>query len=219
VEEINIRSLIYKEDPYQGFQPGQYPLDLSGWGSEDPNFEVLIQRIRPGLIFEVGSWKGASAINMARLMQKYAIAGHILCIDTWLGGLEVWTRQDNPRYYDALNLKHGYPSIYYQFLANVMHTGLEPCITPFPQTAQIAARWLRQHKLCADLIYIDASHDEDDVYQDLSTYWGLLKPNGAIFGDDFDLWESVRQGVGRFAREYGVHVHDCERQWVIYKHI
>jgi hypothetical protein len=214
---MDIRARLYKEDPYAGFRCTDYPLDLSGWGSEDPNFELMIAQVRPKLIIEVGSWKGASAINMARMLQRYAIPGHILCVDTWLGGLEVWVRQDNPKYYDALNIKNGYPSIYYQFLANVLHTGLEQYITPFPQTSQIAARWLRQHEVRADLIYLDASHDDEDLYLDLVKYWELLNPRGAIFGDDFDLWASVREAVVRFGREYGVHVESRARQWVIVK--
>ena len=68
--------------------------------------------------------------------------------------------------------------LYYQFLANICHKGVQDWIVPIPTTSTIGARWLEYHKLQADLVYVDASHDEDDVYDDLKNYWKVLK-NGA----------------------------------------
>jgi hypothetical protein len=67
--------------------------------------------------------------------------------------------------------KHGYSTLYYQFLANVMHEGLPDYIVPVPTTSAICARWLQAQNLVSDIAYIDASHDEDDVYDDMKGYW------------------------------------------------
>lgn len=214
---MNIRSLIHDVDPYDGFPYQEIPVNLWGWGSEDPNFATMIDAVQPGLIVEVGSWKGASAIHMAKLLSARSLKGHILCIDTWLGGLEIWTTRDDKNFFPSLNLHHGYPQLYFQFLANVMHVGFQDLITPFPVTSTIGVRWMQLHQIKADLIYIDASHDEADVYADVVNYWDVLNPGGALFGDDFHKWEGVRRAVRRFAAERSIEFQARGRQWVFMK--
>ena len=75
------------------------------------------------MIIEVGSWKGGSAINMAGILKKNKINAKILCIDTWLGSLEMWKAKGHKEvgfWYDSLMHDNGYPGLYYQFLYNVI---------------------------------------------------------------------------------------------------
>ena len=57
---------------------------------------------------------------MAGALKAHGIASAIICVDTWLGTFDVW---ENPKIRDSLALKHGYPTLYYQFLANVVKSG------------------------------------------------------------------------------------------------
>ncbi|MGH8597034.1 MAG: class I SAM-dependent methyltransferase, partial [Gammaproteobacteria bacterium] len=185
-----------------GFNSLAWPLDLSGWGSDAPLFKQLIEEMRPRLIIEVGTWKGASAIHMARICDQLGIATRIVCIDTWLGAYEFISAGD-----DARDLKKvlGYPNIYYQFLANVVQTGHERRIIPFPQTSLIAARYLWHHQIRADLIYIDGSHDYDDVAADIRAYWPLLRRGGVLFGDDYESFNDIRRAVNESAHMFTLH--------------
>ena len=117
-------------------------------------------------IIEVGSWKGASAVTMADALKAEGLDGRILCVDTWLGALEFWSDQSDPQRFRALECKHGFPSVYYRFLANICHRGHQQRIVPFPLPSTAAALWLMRTDLRADLIYLDGSHEEEDVYQD-----------------------------------------------------
>ena len=45
----------------------------------------VIADVKPKLIVEVGTWKGASAIYMAKICRKLELNTEIVCIDTWLG--------------------------------------------------------------------------------------------------------------------------------------
>ena len=211
-----IRRRLYKEDPYAGFDPAGLLLDLSGWGSTEPNFHALIDEVSPRLIIEVGTWKGASAIFMGSRLKASRLDCSILCVDTWLGALEFWTDQADETRYGALRLRNGYPSVYRQFLANVVRSGLQDLIIPFPQTSAIAARWLRLNGVRAELIYVDGSHDQEDVASDLRGYWGLLEERGILFGDDYD-WPGVKAAVDRFAADHGLRVSLAGIQWVIRK--
>ena len=109
---INIRPLLFTNDIYKGFDVSDYKLDLQGWGSFDENFESLIDKTKPNLILEIGTWKGASAINMANICERYKLNTQIICIDTWLGALEFWTNKQDPERYLSLDLRFGYPNVF-----------------------------------------------------------------------------------------------------------
>lgn len=216
IDPSKIRSMLHATDPYEDFDPSRFPLDLHGWGHESTAFRELIQTRKPKLIVEVGTWKGASAIRMAEEVAAAGLDSQILCIDTWLGALEFWTAQDDPERYKSLRLQNGWPQVYYQFLANVCHKGHQQRIIPFPQTSATAALWLRYFGLKADLIYVDASHEEDDVYGDLLAYWEVLAPGAVLFGDDWS-WDGVRLAVQRFARENDLMIRFAADKWVLDK--
>jgi predicted O-methyltransferase YrrM len=208
--------LLHKTNPYDGFDFHSHPFDALGWGSQSPAFRELISLVKPRLIIEVGTWKGASALEMGEATRDLNLPAQIVCVDSWLGALEFWTDQGDPERYLSLQLRHGYPTVYYQFLANVCHRGLQDRIIPFPQTASIAALWFRYYGILADLIYLDASHEEEDVYQDLCNYWEVLANNGVLFGDDYS-WDGVRLAVERFAREEKRQVSFLADKWMVRK--
>jgi hypothetical protein len=212
-----LMAAIHSEDPYAGFLADEIPLDEQGWGSDSPAFGILIERVKPSLIIEVGTWKGGSALEMARHLERLGLEGsRILCIDTWLGALEMWGDQGDADRYGSLRLKHGYPQLYYQFLANVCHRGAQKWIIPFPLPSGTASQWLSLRSVRAGLIYIDGSHEEEDVYADLVSYWDLLSADGILFGDDYS-WTGVKMAVDRFAREKRLRLDHINDKWLLAK--
>ena len=177
---------------YQDFQP--MPLDITGWNGTSAVFSRLIEETKPEVIIEVGTWKGQSAITIAKACKALGLNTKIYCIDTWLGATEFWTFLRNTPERDLL-LKNGYPQIYYQFLSNVVHSEVQDHIVPIPNTSDNGCRILDYHGIKADLIYIDASHEYEDVKRDIIQYQRLLKLNGIMFGDDWSDWKGVREAV------------------------
>ena len=127
----DVMRLLHKTDPYDGFDFRSLPFDAHGWGSQSTAFRELISQTKPHLIIEVGTWKGASALEMAAVTRDLGLPARIVCVDTWLGALLFWTDQTDPNLYLSLKLRHGYPAVYYQFLANVCHKGFQDRIVPF----------------------------------------------------------------------------------------
>ena len=170
---------------------------------------------RPDLIIEVGTWKGASAINMAQLMRQEGIDGAVICVDTWLGSL---LHRRDAKLRSSLHLKNGYPSIYFEFLSNVVAAGLTNNILPIPQTSTNAYLWLKENSVQAPLIYIDADHDAVNVYSDISNYWELVSPGGALFGDDFvSAWPGVSRAVKLFAEKKELRLKTYGEKWLLRK--
>ena len=205
------------------------PPDLQGWNGRADIFGKLIQQTNPMNIIEVGTWKGQSAITMGKEIKLRAIntaidtakregfafihkTTKIFCVDTWLGALEFMGGTGDR----DLMLKNGYPQVYYQFLSNVVHNNCQDIIIPVPQTSTIAARWFRKQAIEAELIYIDGSHDEPDVYDDLCNYYDLC--TGVIFGDDWRHFADVERAVTRFCKERNITFEVVDDNfWVIKK--
>jgi hypothetical protein len=205
---------IHGGDIYRGFDFGVFPCDLRGWGGDSPAFGELIKEVRPSLVIEVGTWKGASAVSMAEAAEREGLSTKIVCVDTWLGALEFRMDLADAERFGALECRHGYPQVYYRFLANICHRGQQQRIVPFPMDSASAALWFMSHGVKAGLIYIDASHEEEAVYQDLVDYQQLLAPDGKIFGDDWD-WAGVRAAVSTFARDRRLAITHCHDKWVL----
>jgi hypothetical protein len=193
------------------------PKDISGWNGLSSVFAKLISETKPSLIIEVGTWKGQSAINMANFIKENKYQTKILCIDTWLGALEFWDSLAHTPERNLL-LKNGYPQIYYQFLSNVIHAQVEDIILPFPNTSDTAYRYLINKKIKSELIYIDASHEEEDVYRDVSNYYNILSFGGIIFGDDYNNWIGVNKSIRKFCQENNLSFEVLENNyWIIRK--
>lgn len=170
----------FENNPYEGLDV--LASDTQGWGSTDSSFAEIISRIKPKRIYEVGSWKGGSAINMANLALEYASADEleIVCIDTWLGSVEHYEMD----FFRSFR-KNGRPLLYEQFLSNIIHEQKTEVITPFPIDSINASECLRSWGLLADLIYIDAGHDYNSVRNDLTLYSDLVRLGGYILIDDW----------------------------------
>lgn len=201
---MNKKQLLEKfnlPDPFEGFVPAE-GTKLWGWNGDRLIFPRLIQEYKPQLIIEVGSWMGLSAAHMAQSCQKQEQTKEtaVICVDTWLGSKEHWR---DPELVKHLELVNGYPTFHKRFMTNMVNAGVKENVVPVPMPSQIAASYLKDFLIKADLIYIDGSHDEKDVYDDLYAYWDLVAPGGLVFGDDWS-WDSVANAVKAFSAGVGV---------------
>jgi precorrin-6B methylase 2 len=184
------------------------PENLQGWHSDDPVFAKVIQRTKPSVIVQVGAWKGASTLHIARLAPEAIV----IDVDTWLGSIEHMAREhDVPRQF-------GYPVLYHQYLKNIATKPEADRIFPLPQTSVAAARMIATMAVQIDLIYIDGTHEVNEVYADISAYWKLLRKGGVMFGDDAGgTHPGVLCDITRFATELGRRWESEGGFWVLEK--
>jgi cephalosporin hydroxylase len=163
-------------------------VDLQGWNSQHPIFHKVLKASKARLVIEVGTWKGASLVQMHRISRELGLSTQFISVDTWLGSnTEIWL---NPAFF--------------QFLRNMQHAEILDDVFPLPMTSTSAAHLLKRIGIQADAIYIDAGHHEEEVLLDLRLYNEVLRPGGILFGDDYhESWPGVVRAVDSFAAERG----------------
>ena len=154
----------------------------------------MLSEFRPSVLIEVGTWKGASVLHMRSVARRLGLDTALICVDTWLGSAEHWS-QPQPR--EHLRLEGGFPTLYREFIRNVIAEDAVEDVYPLPLSSAAAARTLAKLGVTADVVYLDAAHEEEEVRLDLELYWPLVRPGGAMFGHDYN-WPGVKKAVDAF---------------------
>ena len=138
-------------------------------------------------------------------------------VATFAGAPEFW-RSDQKGQERDLHFRNGYPQVYYSFLSNMVHLGLDQFVVPFPSPSRMAAGLLIHHSVQPDLIHIDAAHEYQDVLEDVTMWWEVLAPGGVMLGDDFsETWPGVQQAVSDFSALHKLKYHVDIPKWYIQK--
>ncbi|WP_052402133.1 class I SAM-dependent methyltransferase [Muricoccus aerilatus] len=206
---------IHGTDIYAGFTPTR-PLDLQGWNGLHPALVQAVEASKPRLALDIGVWKGQSTAFLAEAMRRVRPDSALISIDTFLGSHEHWNRDRPDRIMESIGLVHGWPSLYWQFLSNMVLSGHAERVVPLAQTSDNAAVILARLRLHPDLVHIDAAHEYDPVRRDIENYWALLKPGGILIGDDYP-WPGVKQAADEFAAKHGLEMKVENPKWIIRK--
>jgi len=189
------------KSPYIGFPVNEW---AGAWygdhGAMRHIFKQAIDKANPGLIIEVGSFVGESAIFMAEYLQATGKDAAILCVDTWYGGVDHYKGAP-----EKINMHFGRPDLYYRFVSNVIQRGQQDRIVPLALDSINAARLLKALGITAKLIYVDGSHEPGDALKDMIAYWQLLEPGGVMLVDDLSDWfPGVVQDWHNFLDAFGL---------------
>lgn len=202
IKQDYLYKLIHGDvDIYENFDYTKYEDILYGWNSDHHFFHEIINDSKPSYILEIGSFLGKSAINMGNYIKDNSLNTKIICVDTWLGSLEMIGHRF-PAEKEKL-VKNGMPRLYDYFLANIKKNGLEEIVIPFPQTSYNALNFFMQNNVLFDLIYIDGSNHYDEFKRDIDNSWDVLSNNGFIFGDDYRNfhWPHIQIAINEFVAD------------------
>ena len=136
-----------------------------GWfpKSGQTMLDRLCRQLHPSVIIEVGSWMGKSTRFLADRCDL------VVAVDHWLGSKEHQEAH-----------KEKLPTLFDQFLSNCERH--RDKIVPLRMTSDEAAKLPLPE---ADLIYLDGSHEYDQVKADIENYYGFLATPGVMCGDDY----------------------------------
>jgi len=178
--------------PYQVAAELALKPNLLGW--KNSTSPVLAEAVAGAkIVVEVGSLLGASVAWMA----KANPAAVFYCIDTWIDpGFPVAGPIPRDRF--------GAQMLYEQFLANMLHEGIDNRVSPIRMTSTLGLKALAKAEILADMVYIDGGHDYSECYVDLVYCLPILAPGAVIVGDDCHSgFPGVEQAAKLFAEQEG----------------
>ena len=109
------------------FPKERFASDLQGWHSDHPYLTRAIDEARPAIVVEVGVWKGASVVTMAKEIKRLGLDAVVIAIDTWLGSSEHYLWE---KFIPDLDFEFGYPRLYHKFAANICKADLQDFVVP-----------------------------------------------------------------------------------------
>jgi predicted O-methyltransferase YrrM len=198
-----LEKLFFGRDPLKDFPQERFTSDLQGWHSDHPYLARAIREVRPAVVVEVGVWKGASVVTMAKEIKQLGLDAVVIAIDTWLGSSEHYLWE---KFIPDLDFEFGYPRLYHKFAANICREGLAGQVVPLALDSINAFQLLKEHGIRPDVLHIDAGHDYFSVMADLKAWWPQLGNGGVLIGDDYfkkpfvgaGKWPEVRQAFDEF---------------------
>ena len=167
------------------------------WFDYQDLYSQFVQQIDIGGVFvEVGSWKGKSVsyiaveiINSGKDIKCYAV-------DTWNGSKE---------HQNDISVISN--SLYELFLDN--SEPVKNVVVPVRKSSLEAAKDFSDGSI--DVVYLDASHEYDDVKDDILAWLPKVKQGGILAGHDY-TWESVKRAVDETLGENSIQRH-CFSSW------
>ena len=159
-----------KEFWSEWFDGASFTTDWSSRAFNDWSRCFSSLRDEPLEILEIGAWEGRSTIFFLEFFRK----SRVECVDVFLLGNEGLFDSNVVKKYGARVEKHKSRSV--------------PILDAF------ATR--RQRRF--DLIYIDGAHERDDVMVDTILAWRLLKVDGFLIWDDYDIFNAM---PGQFVKD------------------
>jgi len=177
--------------------------NIQGWFHFSDVYDRAVAMAVDGMTFvEVGCWKGRSTAYMAVSILNSRKNIKFDVVDTFEG-----SKDHAEKGIDCSNL-------FNQFVENV--SPAKHAIRHIRHEPSIRAA-TRYEDGSLDFVFLDASHEKDDVKADILAWQPKLKPTGVLAGDDLP-WESVQNALkelGHFVNgNPGVTNHD-NTAWLI----
>jgi len=135
-------------------------------------------------LLELGSWAGGSAITWAEAIKRDCPKrGRVICIDPWIDYLDPFSDQEWVHTIARKAVKCD--NIYKLFLHNIITSKNSDIISILRGSADEIRPLLKDETF--DIIFIDANHAYDFIFNDIKNFTPLLKNGGILCGDDLQL--------------------------------
>ena len=182
----------------------------SGSPLSDRLLHRLINMTQPRVFLEVGVFRGKTSTAAARIfdLDSRFARSFVLSMDTWLLDLRfVWddsAKKGVGSYFNQNAELGGASQLYFTFLANVLKCQLAHRIIPLQTASSNGAMALLAHKIRPDLMYIDASHSNPDVFIDYENFFNILTPGGVMAVDDIRIVPACAVAFDALLKRYGL---------------
>jgi len=160
------------------------------WFTYPQLYSAVVKYFPDNSIFaEIGSWRGRSSVYMGVEIINQGKEHMMVCIDTWKGSEE-------NQGHSLLKEEDG---LYKDFLKNIDPVNEERpgTLEDWRTTSQEAAELIYNNG-SLDFVFIDASHDYENVIADIRAWYPKVKEGGVIAGHDYPDWPGVKKAVDEY---------------------
>jgi len=170
--------------------------NIQGWISDQDG--ILLYKLarfnapKPNIV-ELGSWKGKSTVWLASAIRDRG-EGLVYAVDHWKGS--------NEQIHKELLKDYEEDQLYYEFLNNLKQLELLDYVKPIKMDTISATRQFDVN-FEIGLLFIDASHEYEDVRRDFEFWSPMVMVGGFImFHDAVDSWPGVKRVVMELPKWY-----------------
>ena len=184
----NILNQIAINYPWPEAQPDVTPFFENDGAFDDSHVRLMGQFLddKTKIVIELGSWFGFST----RFILDTAPNATVICVDHWKGSPNHWSSNNTP-------MVAKLPELYETFMVNFWND--QHRIIPLKNDTVIGLKEIWKAGATPDLIYVDASHEYEDVFVDVLLSLKFF-PESRICGDDWYL-SGVRDAVTNIAKQ------------------
>lgn len=183
-ERILIESLL-KNEPYLGpvFRAFQGDPRRHGY------MTALVQSLAADShhdtieILEVGSWAGGSTLTWGLALREAGVTGTVTCVDPWQPYFNTDVNSD--LLYREMNEAAEAGLVYRLFLHNIRAAGLADIVKPIRGKSAEILPTLPEERF--SIVFLDGSHNYEQVSADIRSSMRLVRPAGILCGDDLEL--------------------------------
>lgn len=194
--------------------------NIQGWFDFEDLYKKIVKYAKNNSIFvEIGCWKGKSSAFMATEIANSNKSIEFYCVDTWEGS-EEHLDENNQAYEKNINQPNW---LYNCFIENMKP--VESYYIAKRKSSIEASKDFYDNSL--DFVYIDASHEYEDVLNDLEAWYPKVKKcsscgnqSGIFCGHDCH-WPGVKKAIFEFSEKYNLVLKFGPREvsansWMIY---
>ena len=183
--------------------------------------QYIINR-KPKVVVEFGVYVGTTSIWLAHLFDKLSetipelSSSFIIAVDSWLLDLKFAWKHKHSTYFDSSITVAGHDFMYFVFLANVLFHNVTHRIIPMQSSTSNSFVSMIAHNIRPDIIYLDASHANPDVFIDLEGTWTILNNDGLLICDDYNILP-VKNSIDTFLKTHNATINGfvCNNQcWI-----
>lgn len=163
-------------------------MDLTGWflDEEKPVYRELVEKVRNGIVVEIGLWKGLSISSILDT-----------CVEqnNQLFGVDNWSPPESDLYL-AEARKNDVRAVFEQNMQLLNHADT---VKILEMDSVRAADNFKNGTL--DLVFIDGDNTYEGVISDINAWWPKLKEGGILSGHDLHFMEGVGRALNELLHE------------------
>lgn len=156
--------------------------EIEGWFFHPGLYSKMVENCRPGgNLVEIGVWKGKSLSYLCSEAYRKSPDIRVFGVDTWEGSVE---HQGDP------SVKNG--TLFDEFSRNIAPVSANLSVLKMPSLRAVGS--FGDGSL--DGVFIDGSHEYEDVRDDILAWRRKVRPGGILAGHDYVfLWPGVIRAV------------------------